>query len=80
VAHGDTVIENAACEPEVVDLADCLVKMGARISGAGTPRIEIQGVPRKPGQRPGARHDGPAKKQSAGKLKAKLRAKALGKV
>jgi len=35
---------------------------------------------RKPGQRPGARHDGPAKKQSAGKLKAKLRAKALGKV
>ncbi|MFG1462071.1 UDP-N-acetylglucosamine 1-carboxyvinyltransferase [Xanthobacter sp. DSM 24535] len=46
VAHGDTVIENAACEPEVVDLADCLVKMGARISGAGTPRIEIQGVPR----------------------------------
>jgi len=34
---------------------------------------------RKPGQRPGARQDGPAKKQSAGKLKAKLRAKALGK-
>ncbi|MFH1556934.1 MAG: UDP-N-acetylglucosamine 1-carboxyvinyltransferase [Pseudomonadota bacterium] len=51
VAHGDTVIENAACEPEVVDLADCLVKMGARISGAGTPRIEIQGVPRLRGAR-----------------------------
>src|SRR3989440_1367192 len=39
LARGTTRIENAACEPEIVDLADCLNKMGARISGAGTPRI-----------------------------------------
>jgi UDP-N-acetylglucosamine 1-carboxyvinyltransferase len=51
LAHGDTLIQNAACEPEVVDLADCLVKMGARIKGAGTPRIEITGVPRLEGAR-----------------------------
>jgi len=44
LADGTTVIDNAACEPEVVDLADCLVKMGARIAGAGTPRIVIDGV------------------------------------
>ncbi|KAA0971697.1 UDP-N-acetylglucosamine 1-carboxyvinyltransferase [Aureimonas fodinaquatilis] len=44
LARGETVIENAACEPEVVDLADCLNAMGARISGAGTPTITIQGV------------------------------------
>lgn len=44
LAKGVTVIENAAREPEVVDLADCLNAMGARISGAGTPRIEIEGV------------------------------------
>ena len=44
LADGTTVIDNAACEPEVVDLADCLVKMGARITGAGTPRIVIDGV------------------------------------
>ena len=44
LAHGTTVIDNAAREPEVVDLADCLVKMGARISGAGTSRIVVEGV------------------------------------
>ena len=44
LARGVTVIDNAAQEPEVVDLADCLNKMGARISGAGTSRIEIDGV------------------------------------
>ncbi|MFN5458163.1 UDP-N-acetylglucosamine 1-carboxyvinyltransferase, partial [Bradyrhizobium sp.] len=44
LAKGTTVITNAACEPEITDLADCLNKMGARISGAGTPRIEIEGV------------------------------------
>ena len=43
-ARGTTVIENAAREPELVDLADFLVAMGARIEGAGTPTIEIQGV------------------------------------
>jgi UDP-N-acetylglucosamine 1-carboxyvinyltransferase len=46
MAHGTTRIENAAREPEVLDLADCLNKMGARIRGAGTGTIEIQGVPR----------------------------------
>ena len=44
LAKGHTKITNAACEPEVKDLADCLVKMGAKISGAGTPTIEIEGV------------------------------------
>ncbi|MCB1915568.1 MAG: UDP-N-acetylglucosamine 1-carboxyvinyltransferase [Rhodocyclaceae bacterium] len=44
LAKGETVIENAAREPEVVDLANCLVAMGARISGAGTDVIRIQGV------------------------------------
>ena len=46
LADGETVIENAAREPEVVDLANCLVAMGARISGAGTDVIRIQGVAR----------------------------------
>ena len=45
LAKGETVIENAAREPEVVDLADCLVKMGAKIEGAGTATIRIEGVP-----------------------------------
>jgi UDP-N-acetylglucosamine 1-carboxyvinyltransferase len=40
------VLDNAAREPEVADLADCLNKMGARISGAGTSRIVIEGVPK----------------------------------
>ena len=44
LASGTTRIFNSACEPEVVDLADLLTKMGARISGAGTPEIVIEGV------------------------------------
>ncbi|WP_265947743.1 UDP-N-acetylglucosamine 1-carboxyvinyltransferase [Dechloromonas sp. A34] len=44
LADGETIIENAAREPEVVDLANCLVSMGARISGAGTDVIRIQGA------------------------------------
>jgi len=44
VADGMTVIEGAACEPEVVDLANFLNKMGAKIAGAGTDRIVIEGV------------------------------------
>jgi UDP-N-acetylglucosamine 1-carboxyvinyltransferase len=44
LARGTSVIENAAREPEVVDLANCLNRMGARISGAGTSRIEVEGV------------------------------------
>jgi len=46
LADGETVIENAAREPEVVDLAQCLVSMGAQISGAGTDVIRIRGVAR----------------------------------
>ncbi len=46
LARGETVIENAACEPEIVDLANCLIGMGAKIEGAGTPTIHIQGVDR----------------------------------
>jgi UDP-N-acetylglucosamine 1-carboxyvinyltransferase len=44
LAHGTTVIENAAREPEVVDLANCLISMGAHIEGAGTDTIFIEGV------------------------------------
>ena len=44
LADGETVIENAAREPEVVDLADCLIAMGAKITGAGSSVIRIQGV------------------------------------
>jgi UDP-N-acetylglucosamine 1-carboxyvinyltransferase len=51
LAHGTTVIENAAREPEIADVADCLNKMGARITGAGTSRIVIDGVPRLSGTR-----------------------------
>src|SRR5499427_6155042 len=51
LARGTTVIENAAREPEIADVADCLNKMGARISGAGTSRIVIEGVPRLSGAR-----------------------------
>ncbi len=43
-AEGKTVIESAACEPEIEDLIDFLNKMGARISGGGTPRVTIEGV------------------------------------
>jgi UDP-N-acetylglucosamine 1-carboxyvinyltransferase len=52
LAHGDTVLHNAACEPEVVDLAQLLTAMGARIDGAGTPTIRISG----PTPLKGARH------------------------
>ncbi|ARP74733.1 UDP-N-acetylglucosamine 1-carboxyvinyltransferase [Bordetella genomosp. 6] len=53
LAEGQTVLENAAREPEVVDLAELLIKMGARIQGHGTDRIVIDGVERLHG----ARHD-----------------------
>ena len=46
LADGETIIENAAREPEVVDLANCLLAMGAQIAGAGTDRIRIRGVDR----------------------------------
>ncbi|WP_295387613.1 UDP-N-acetylglucosamine 1-carboxyvinyltransferase [uncultured Thiodictyon sp.] len=46
LARGETLIENAAHEPEVADLADFLIAMGAQIEGAGTDRIHIQGVDR----------------------------------
>ncbi|WP_018935260.1 UDP-N-acetylglucosamine 1-carboxyvinyltransferase [Thioalkalivibrio sp. ALJ24] len=46
LAEGETLIENAAREPEVVDLADCLTAMGARIRGAGTDTIRVEGVER----------------------------------
>ncbi|HEY3947660.1 UDP-N-acetylglucosamine 1-carboxyvinyltransferase [Phenylobacterium sp.] len=46
LAQGETVLTNAACEPEMVDLADCLNAMGAQVSGAGTSTIRIQGVSR----------------------------------
>ncbi|RUQ38783.1 MAG: UDP-N-acetylglucosamine 1-carboxyvinyltransferase [Candidatus Competibacteraceae bacterium] len=46
LAQGTTVLENAAREPEVVDLADCLIAMGAQIEGAGTDTIVIEGVER----------------------------------
>jgi UDP-N-acetylglucosamine 1-carboxyvinyltransferase len=51
LANGTTVIENAAREPEIGDVADCLKKMGAKISGAGTSRIVIEGVARLNGTR-----------------------------
>ena len=44
LASGETVISNAACEPEIIDLAKCLTSMGAKISGAGTPQIVVHGV------------------------------------
>lgn len=44
LAEGKTILENTAREPEVIDLANCLISMGAKISGAGTDRIEIEGV------------------------------------
>ena len=51
LADGETVIENAAREPEVVDLANCLNAMGARVSGAGSDRVVIRGVERLHGAR-----------------------------
>ena len=44
LAEGTTIIENAAREPEVIDLANCLIEMGANIKGAGTDQIIIEGV------------------------------------
>jgi UDP-N-acetylglucosamine 1-carboxyvinyltransferase len=44
LARGETVLENAAKEPEVIDLGNCLIKMGAKISGLGTDKVIIQGV------------------------------------
>lgn len=44
LSRGETLLENAACEPEISDLAQALIKMGARIEGAGTDTIHIQGV------------------------------------
>ena len=46
LAQGESVLENAAMEPEIVDLADCLIAMGAKIEGAGGGRILVQGVER----------------------------------
>jgi UDP-N-acetylglucosamine 1-carboxyvinyltransferase len=51
LAKGTTFIGNAACEPEIVDVADCLNKMGAKILGAGTPRITVEGVAKLHGAR-----------------------------
>jgi UDP-N-acetylglucosamine 1-carboxyvinyltransferase len=46
LAEGTSILENAAMEPEIVDLADCLIAMGARIEGAGSNRITVHGVER----------------------------------
>jgi UDP-N-acetylglucosamine 1-carboxyvinyltransferase len=62
LADGETVLENAACEPEIGDLAICLNACGARIAGYGTPVIHIRGVPRLTG----ARHDVIADRIEAG--------------
>ncbi len=53
LAEGTSVLENAAMEPEIVDLADCLIAMGAKIEGAGSNRITVHGVERLHG----GRHD-----------------------
>jgi UDP-N-acetylglucosamine 1-carboxyvinyltransferase len=44
MAKGKTIIESAACEPEIADLANCLNKMGAKITGIGSPRLIVEGV------------------------------------
>ncbi|MEN8237058.1 MAG: UDP-N-acetylglucosamine 1-carboxyvinyltransferase [Pseudomonadota bacterium] len=46
LAHGTTRLFNAACEPEITDLANCLITMGAKINGAGTSQVTIEGVDR----------------------------------
>jgi len=56
LARGETVIHNAACEPEVADVAALLIKMGARIEGAGTSTIRVHGVERLHGTAPGTAH------------------------
>ena len=56
LARGTTVIENAAREPEIVDLIDFLNSMGAQVSGAGTPTVTVEGVAEpRPGRPPGRR-------------------------
>jgi UDP-N-acetylglucosamine 1-carboxyvinyltransferase len=62
LAQGETVLENAACEPEIWDLAMCLNACGAKVSGAGTPTITITGV----AKLKGARHDVIADRIEAG--------------
>jgi UDP-N-acetylglucosamine 1-carboxyvinyltransferase len=57
LADGETIIENAAREPEVVDLANCLIAMGAQISGAGSDIIRIRGVEKLHGARHGIMPD-----------------------
>ncbi len=44
LAEGETTIFNSAREPEIVDLANCLIAMGAKITGAGSSQITVQGV------------------------------------
>ncbi|NBD20160.1 UDP-N-acetylglucosamine 1-carboxyvinyltransferase [Aquabacterium fontiphilum] len=56
LAEGETILENAAQEPEIVDLANLLIAMGARIEGQGTHRIRIQGVDRLHGLTPAQAH------------------------
>jgi UDP-N-acetylglucosamine 1-carboxyvinyltransferase len=56
LAEGETILENAAQEPEIPDLAEMLIKMGARIEGHGTGRIRIQGVERLHGLPPERAH------------------------
>jgi len=56
LAEGETVLENAAQEPEIPDLAEMLIKMGAKIEGHGTGRVRIQGVDRLHGLAAGAAH------------------------
>jgi UDP-N-acetylglucosamine 1-carboxyvinyltransferase len=51
LAKGTTIISNAACEPEIRDVADCLNRMGARVSGAGSSRIVVEGVAKLHGAR-----------------------------
>jgi UDP-N-acetylglucosamine 1-carboxyvinyltransferase len=62
LADGETILENSACEPEIGDLADCLNAAGAKVSGAGTPIIRIEGV----AKLGGARHDVIADRIEAG--------------
>jgi len=56
LAEGETVLENAAQEPEIPDLAEMLIRMGAKIEGHGTGRIRIQGVERLHGLAPAQAH------------------------
>jgi UDP-N-acetylglucosamine 1-carboxyvinyltransferase len=57
LAEGETILENAAQEPEIPDLAEMLIKMGAKIEGHGTARIRIQGVEKLNGIAPSAAHE-----------------------